>query len=75
MLIASSATASRPAVVAMVSRSLLLSLCFAALLAISCVHAAGDIEVDDPDVTVLTDANFEAFIQDDLTLVEFYAPW
>lgn len=58
----------------MVSRSLLLSLCFAALLAISCVHA-GDIEVDDPDVTVLTDANFEAFIQDDLTLVEFYAPW
>jgi hypothetical protein len=56
----------------MVLRVSLLVLLSLALL--SCA-VADDIKVDDPDVTVLTDANFEAFIQDELTLVEFYAPW
>jgi len=32
-------------------------------------------QVHDPDVTVLTDANFESFTQQELALVEFYAPW
>jgi hypothetical protein len=40
----------------------------------STVVRAADIVVDDPDVTVLTDDNFEEFIQNDLALVEFYAP-
>ena len=32
-------------------------------------------EVSDPDVVVLSDSNFKDFIAQDLTLVEFYAPW
>jgi len=44
------------------------------LLACTGVRAE-DIKVNDPDVTVLTDSNFESFTQQDLALVEFYAPW
>jgi hypothetical protein len=29
-------------------------------------------QVDDPDVTVLTDSNYHSFVQADLALVEFY---
>jgi len=44
------------------------------LLALSAVRAEGD--VDEKDVTVLTKANFQSFVdQHDLSLVEFYAPW
>jgi len=35
-----------------------------------------DEEVNDPDVTVLTEENFSSFLeQNDFVLVEFYAPW
>jgi protein disulfide isomerase len=37
--------------------------------------AGGDIEVNDPDVVKLTTENFDQFINQDLVLVEFYAPW
>lgn len=37
---------------------------------------ADDIEVNDPDTVVLTDDTFESFVNgEELTLVEFYAPW
>lgn len=53
--------------------SLLLTLCLLfTVQLVSITVAAG--EVDDPDVVVLTDDNFEGFIQNDLVLVEFYAP-
>jgi len=32
-------------------------------------------DIDDPDTTLLTDDNFHQFVAQDLTLVEFYAPW
>lgn len=58
-------------------RVLLLALVATLALTSCCLVGvfADDIQVDDPDVTVLTDDNFEAFIQGDLQLVEFYAPW
>lgn len=40
------------------------------------VARSEDIEVDDPDVFVLTTDNFSDFINNnDYVLVEFYAPW
>lgn len=46
-----------------------------ALLAVASVVRA-DADVDESDVTVLTKANFDDWVnQQDLALVEFYAPW
>jgi len=53
----------------------LLALAVASCLLAPLPARADDIKVDDPDVTVLTDSNFHSFIQNDLALVEFYAPW
>jgi len=46
------------------------------LAALAVVAFASDAEVNDPDVVVLTNKNFDEWVNaQDLALVEFYAPW
>lgn len=59
----------------------LIVLCFSVLLAVSLgrlstiCHASSEIETKDEAVVTLTKDNFDSFLENEVVLVEFFAPW